>query len=532
MRNVKPVTRLRPWAACSAAAVAVCLTAVAPAKAQLEVTEVMYNPTNDGVWEWIEVRNTGAVDIDLDGWLGFNLGDGELTAPNPTIVSNTNSPNTMIKAGEVAVIYDGFHGQTSPGSFDDSHFRNAWGLSASTPLLAASFWPGLSNSEGSPSQSIGFWANLADYQADLVDDGSGEGTREIGSFANAQFSINYSDAAYPGADGRSSITWSGQGDRNNGANWVRSQSGVGGAVVSVPVTLGIPTNNINEVANPGLVTSTGSAPNDNLMFTELLYDSGAAQPESTWEWIEVHNPSGSAVDLAGYVIDDINGAAHDSANIASGSIAPGGTAILFNADANSEADFATAWGGSLNLVPVSNWGAMELNNGGDTVSLWSDFASYSGDNETHANAILTLTYTDDPDFPDSNNMSSITLNNLGADPANGLSWDLSFIGDAVGSFNPGPVGNVSDFHPGDDVGSPGEFQLQDLLLADADDDNKVEGDDFLAIQQFDSGLIAAWQAEFGAGVVASAAVGAVPEPASLALLAVAALSCATRSRRR
>ena len=37
---------------------------------------------------------------------------------------------------------------------------------------------------------------------------------------------------------------------------------------------------------------------------------------------------------------------------------------------------------------------LPLNNDGDTVSLWSSFADYSGDHVAHANAALTLTYDD------------------------------------------------------------------------------------------------------------------------------------------
>ena len=156
---------------------------------------------------------------------------------------------------------------------------------------------------------------------------------------------------------------------------------------------------------------------------------------------------------------------------------------------------------------------MQLNNGGDTIGLWSEFAAYDGDHETHANAVLSLTYTDDPDFPDSNNSASITLNNLGADPANGLSWDLSFLGDGVGggdgSFNPGPVGDTSDFHPGGDIGSPGVFEVQ-----------PIGGRALLSIQQNDPSMIATWQQQYGT-VPALPAVAAVPEPLSTVLLAAA-----------
>ena len=506
------------------------------AMAQLEVTEVMYNPLDEGEWEWIEVRNTGGSDIDLDGWLGFNLNDTEVTAPNPTILSSPDSPNTMIKAGEVAVIYDGFHGTGQPGTFDDTQFRAAWGLSSTVPLLAASFWPNLSNTEGSLSQSIGFWANETDYLADIapVEDPGNPGTfvNRTVQFTNAQFNIDYADAAYPAADGMSSMTWTGQGARTNGSTWVLSQSGTAGAVTSVEASVASPSNNIGEVANPRAVTTTGAAPSNNLLISEIMYDSGAST-DADWEWIEIHNPGPAAVDISNWVVDDINGVAHTAANIPAGSSVPaGGTAILFNGDDTTETDFATAWGATLNLIPVEDWGAMQLNNSGDTIALWTDFATYSagaGDHNVHANAELSLTYTDDPDFPDSNNSASITLNDLGADPADGLSWDLSFLGDGL-SDNPGPVGDSSVFHAGGDIGSPGTFVVQDLSAdVDLDDDGDVDGADFLAIQRTDPSLISAWQSQYGSGGLAATA--SVPEPSSVVLIGLA-LTLLPLTRRR
>ena len=38
--------------------------------AQLQFTEVMHNPLGDeNRWEWVEVRNTSASPINLDGWI-------------------------------------------------------------------------------------------------------------------------------------------------------------------------------------------------------------------------------------------------------------------------------------------------------------------------------------------------------------------------------------------------------------------------------------------------------------------------------
>ena len=104
-----------------------------------------------------------------------------------------------------------------------------------------------------------------------------------------------------------------------------------------------------------------------IVFSEIMYKPSSS--EDNWEWVELYNASALTVNLAGYVLDDSNGTAHGSANIASGTIPPGGTAILYNVDDVTAGDFAAAWGPGINLVPTTNWGAGALNNGGDKVGL-------------------------------------------------------------------------------------------------------------------------------------------------------------------
>ncbi|ESA36976.1 endonuclease exonuclease phosphatase [Leptolyngbya sp. Heron Island J] len=200
------------------------------------------------------------------------------------------------------------------------------------------------------------------------------------------------------------------------------------------------------VGSPGNGAPIAVTPTVDLVISEIMFNPASA--ESDWEWVELFNAGANAVDLSGYVIDDNNGTAVSSANIASGVIQAGETAILYNADAVSEADFTAAWGTGINLVAVTDWSALGLNNGGDTIGLWDSFASYSGDNQTQANALISVSYDGTLD----DGAGSIYLTDLRDQNSFALSGDgvVTPAGDAYTSRAAG--GNS-----GNDIGSPGGF---------------------------------------------------------------------------
>ncbi|MEZ6116854.1 MAG: hypothetical protein R3C28_09815 [Pirellulaceae bacterium] len=68
-----------------------------------------------------------------------------------------------------------------------------------------------------------------------------------------------------------------------------------------------------------------------------------------------------------------------------------------------------------------------LNNGGDTIGLWSNFDAYSTadrSNGDFASAVVSLTYDDaaDDGWPADDGAASISLVSLDANPALGASW--------------------------------------------------------------------------------------------------------------
>jgi len=190
-----------------------------------------------------------------------------------------------------------------------------------------------------------------------------------------------------------------------------------------------------------------------ILITEIMYDPYSA--EDNWEWIEIYNAGSSSVDLAGFVVDDFNSVAHTSANISGGTLAAGEQAVLYNVDDVSAADFQAAWG-SVNLIPVTNWSAMALNNSGDKVSLWDSFASYSGDNVDHVNAIDTVDYAS-AGFPDPVG-ASIYLTDLSSDNNVGSNWAISTDGGVTPLYT-GYNSTAAGGNVGGEVGSPGTPQI-------------------------------------------------------------------------
>lgn len=171
-----------------------------------------------------------------------------------------------------------------------------------------------------------------------------------------------------------------------------------------------------------------------IKITQIMYDMHGTDDQS-WEWVEIYNTGPSAVNLAGYVLDDGNGTAHSSANIAGGTVPAGGFAYLYSADQISYTDFIRRWG-KCNAIGVTDWVPNGLNNTGDKVGLWSSFAAYSGDHATHANAVDSVTYTNASPWPVSNDSGSIYLTNLTADNHVGGNWALA----AAGSYGTSVAG--------------------------------------------------------------------------------------------
>ena len=118
-------------------------------------------------------------------------------------------------------------------------------------------------------------------------------------------------------------------------------------------------------------------------------------------------------------------------------------------------DFEEGWGTGINLVAVTDWYPMALNNSGDTVSLWQSATDYASDHQTHDNALVTVAYDDSGSWPSDNNASSIYLTDLAADANQGGNWVLSTAGATTPAGGDAYQSAAAGGNSGNDIGSPG-----------------------------------------------------------------------------
>ena len=396
-----------------------------PPDDQLLITEIMYNPASvEPTWEWIEIYNAGETVIDLAGYV--------VDDANAEAMTQANIGAAVLNPGQSGVLYN------SDLLFPEN-YTEAWG---DVNLIPVSDWGSMElNNTG---DTIGIWDSFASYEGDNE------------TLANAIVQVPFEDSGEWPADSNAASIYlvDLEADPTLGSSWALSSDGGETPVNTTYISLAAGGNSGQDVGSPGLAPAPPPPPVIELLITEIMYNPASTEP--AWEWVEIYNNGNVTLDLAGYVIDDSNTVLMTEANIGAGTIEPAASAILYNADALTLAQFQTAWG-DVNAIPVTNWLAMALGNSGDTVSIWDSFESYQADLADDSGVfepMVSLTYDDDGvEWPRDTGFASIYLIGLDADPALGSSWAISEEGAET------PVGTTrsSTFGGGNnglDVGSP------------------------------------------------------------------------------
>ena len=268
----------------------------------------------------------------------------------------------------------------------------------------------------------------------------------------------------------------------------------------------------------GMAIGCGGAQAD-ILITEIMYDNFGGNEH---EYVELYNNGTTTVDLTNYVLsDDPTQAFPNPYTLTGGTIAPGSTAVLIRIDINRTlANFQNAWGTEINWIEVPTWPV--FTNAGDVVEL----------SDPTATVVASVNYAVTNGFPFPNDAASIYMIDINAaNPYDASNWALSQ--DGVDGAHLGLAPRASDigspgFVPGAAVDIDGDLDgdgfvgISDLNLVlgnwnlnvpPADPLADPSNDGFIGIEDLNTVL-----GNWNAGTPPTA--GAVPEPASLALLAM------------
>lgn len=208
------------------AAVAACLAASSIARADIIISEIMWNPNGGegGLQEWIEITNTGGATMDLSGWIYGDSQDGHYSDPFPA--------GTSLSAGASAVIV----GQSA------AVFQSIWGGGVQVITYTGGPAGGiaLANTASATNETVAIF-NASNV---LVDDVNYESNisgwpATDGSNVNGQ-SIYLLPHAFTATA------------NNLGSNWAESVSGVDGAYTALINNPGISNATAPDVASPGV----------------------------------------------------------------------------------------------------------------------------------------------------------------------------------------------------------------------------------------------------------------------------------------
>lgn len=198
--------------------------------------------------------------------------------------------------------------------------------------------------------------------------------------------------------------------------------------------------------------------NNDLVISEIMFDPERGTGIPQLEWFEVFNRGTTTIDLSGWYFEDSGFAPLASSNIASGTVAPGERAVLFNADEYTAAQFAAEWGAGINLIGVTNFSG--LSTGNDTVSLWSSATAYNSFDLNNAEDFVAYN-NGNGGWPTTPRGSSIYLQNPASASDNFAAalWAVSTVG------TDGAYASTLTAGSGSSIGSPGNVVPEPASLS-------------------------------------------------------------------
>jgi Ca2+-binding RTX toxin-like protein len=362
------------------------------ADGQLIISEIMYDPDpSDFSAEWVEVHNTTGSAIDLQGLLLSESGRVD------TIVSSV-----VVAAGDQVVLCrDGNPavngGVTCDYDYDDNISFNNFADTV-----------GLLNNDRTLIDEVPY------------DDGA--------TFPAATgASISLDPAAFDSAA------------NDDGSNWCLAITALGG-------DWGTP----GATNDPCPITSLAAG---QLVITEIMYDPWPSDFDA--EWIEIHNPTGSAIDLNGLLLSEANRFTTITSSVV---VAPGGYAVLCIDD------------------DVSANGGVVCDYDYDDGLTFNNFPETVGIQNNDRSTIDIVAYDDGGNFPDAKGVS-IALDPTASTAAandNGANWCLSVDIMTAGAGTPGAVNDsCTDTYSCDSIaGTSADFAAAGwtLQVATAGDD--------------------------------------------------------------
>lgn len=209
------------------AAVAACLVASSIARADIIISEIMWNPNGSegGAQEWIEITNTGGATVDLSGWTYADSQDNN--------VSDPFALGTSLAAGASAVIV----------AQNAAEFQSIWGAGVQVinyTVGGATTGISLANSASATNETVAIF----DSSNTLIDD------------------VNYESniSGWPATDGTNVngqtiylLPHAYTASANNlGSNWAESVAGVDGAYTALINNPAIGNATAPDVASPGV----------------------------------------------------------------------------------------------------------------------------------------------------------------------------------------------------------------------------------------------------------------------------------------